>query len=296
MGNQDLPLKDSDIQSEISKRALGYLGMQTASNVYDAMAQTYGDYRMLGSAVKTELQQGWYKDESKWSDDEILAELKHRKITDEIDKRYYTNGATNMAGLLQDKSVEDALRKRIIKPDEDVSLALEVMNPLEGGLMSMASKSTQLGVRTYHAWQTYQVEPGVFEATKNSAKGQGRTGQSTLKCQRQVATNCHQETGRNLNEATINLQKTERKINNIITKSGGPTMTQKGIGKAVELSGAGIDKLGRLGEFMRRLPGEFAVDLVMKFGAKTPEEARRFLGGVLGVGAGGGAVIGYQED
>ena len=297
MGNQDLPLKDSDIQSEISKRALGYLGMQTASNVYDAMAQTYGDYRMLGSATKTELQQGWFKDESKWTDDEIIAELKHRKITDEIDKRYYTNGATNMAGLLQDKSVEDALRKRIIKPDEDVSLALEVLNPMEGGLMSMASKSTQLGVRGLTTpGKLTRLNQEYLKQQKIVQRARGELDKALGSVKGKLPPIVTRKLEETLNEATINLQKTERKINNIITKSGGPTMTQKGIGKAVELSGAGIDKLGRLGEFMRRLPGEFAVDLVMKFGAKTPEEARRFLGGVLGVGAGGGAVIGYQED
>ena len=162
-----------------------------------------------------------------------------------------------MAGLLQDKSVEDALRKRIIKPDEDVSLALEVMNPLEGGLMSMASKSTQLGVRGLTTpGKLTRLNQEYLKQQKIVQRARGELDKALGSVKGKLPPIVTRKLEETLNEATINLQKTERKINNIITKSGGPTMTQKGIGKAVELSGAGIDKLGRLGEFMRRLPGE----------------------------------------
>ena len=329
MQKNNLNYQDESLVNEIIRRG-GEIGRaQANADFYQGISEWSGGYSMLsnfvtkharksfGQAKKLRLTEYGYQqgevDEKQEIDIELDYLAKNAKLA-----RGMEDGAEDVAIALDQKTTELALRNELVKPNPDTAMVYSFVPdlPMEfvtGGVGAL----TQAGVSGLRRIATKgQIEMLQSELQKvgtnigklnetidfNKANNQLGVLSETQDPKKVLEIRKRQNKKIDILEKNLAKQKAEQtklvnRVNNLTGNITQPGFLQQGAGLGATGLGVTADLLGRTLEVVRRLPKEVGIDLIMKAGAKTPEQAEQFFNNLLKVGTATGAlVVGSQMN
>ena len=303
MSKQGLNIEDKELRSAVANRAIALNNLQNKATNYQAVANIVGGYRMLGSMGRKAVNnlERFVQMEPSGSDADILEELRHMKVMrDTSNALMGPKGPVTGAKILQDKASEYKLRKSLrdglIEADQAQALAMEIFADPANYFTAMGAKATSMGMRTIAKGQIDNLANQMQEASTAynqayrdlqelyNSNANGVLSKESYNAIEKPILDVLDQSKKALDDASKKyLDKTSGYVD--------APFIQKGIGKGIEGTGWMLDRIGRTGEWLQKIPKEMAVDFLAKTGRLSTEEAtklRNFLVGttaVSGVGA-----------
>jgi hypothetical protein len=314
LANEDLSMNDPALQKAVADRAYNFADLKVDATLYQAIGEWAGGYDLLGEMAGHELQTPWFEDESEYSDETILKEVELLKTTQNI-VEVMEDSAGSLARALGNRDMEIALKKGQVEPDRDIALFAQVALAPEnasGGLGAIVSQTGKRSVQTLFPKWGYEAKvksmgrelmiahANVNKATEKIArlqkaesimyKNASKVAPARTQKLQKIIKDGIEESQETLTKFNPVIRELQPKFINLQQKLAKPPMFRSGMGVLATTFGIGADGAGRLLELLARMPKELAVDTLMKFGAKSAEDANNILkiGGLTG-----GVTLGY---
>ena len=314
LANEDLSMNDPALQKAVADRAYNFADLKVDATLYQAIGEWAGGYTLLGEMAGHELQTPWFEDESEYSDDTILKEVELLKTTQNV-VEVMEDSAGSLARAMGNRDMEIALKKGQVEPDRDIALFAQVALAPEnasGGLGAMVSQTGKRSVQTLFPKWGYEAKvksmgrelmiahANVNKATEKIArlqkaeaimyKNASKVAPARTQKLQKIIKDGIEESQKTLTKFNPVIREVQPKFINLQQKLAKPPMFRSGMGILATGLGVGSDGLGRAFELLARMPKELAVDTLMKFGAKSAEDANNILkiGGLTG-----GVTLGY---
>jgi hypothetical protein len=314
LANEDLSMNDPALQKAVADRAYNFADLKVDATLYQAIGEWAGGYDLLGEMAGHELQTPWFEDESEYSDETILKEVELLKTTQNI-VEVMEDSAGSLARALGNRDMEIALKKGQVEPDRDIALFAQVALAPEnasGGLGAIVSQTGKRSVQTLFPKWGYEAKvksmgrelmiahANVNKATEKIArlqkaesimyKNASKVAPARTQKLQKIIKDGIEESQETLTKFNPVIRELQPKFINLQQKLAKPPMFRSGMGVLATTFGIGADGAGRLLELLARMPKELAVDTLMKYGAKSAEDANNIL---RNTGLLGGGVLGY---
>lgn len=314
LANEDLSMNDPALQKAVADRAYNFADLKVDATLYQAIGEWAGGYDLLGKMLGHEMDTPWFEDESEYSDETILKEVELLKTTQNV-VEVMEDSAGSLARAMGNRDMEIALKKGQVEPDRDIALFAQVALAPEnasGGLGAIVSQTGRRSVQTLFPKWGYEAKAkamgrelmiahaNVNKATEKIARLQkaesimyrnaSKVAPARTQKLQKIIKDGIEESQKTLTKYNPVIREVQPKFINLQQKLAKPPMFRSGMGMFATTLGIGADGAGRLLELLARMPKELAVDTLMKFGAKSAEDANNIL---RNAGLLGGVGLGY---